>query len=1106
MYAIWAGPVQRAQALTLTTEDHDMNWLLGRSPQGETKATAAQWAVSTAIMPDGHIGIESDTGWAKVGDGVKTWAQLEYTPYSLPGRETVLDLTGVIDFQYYRMEGNWYERSPLAKHNGGKLGRYTVITLERPVADQAKISIFDSETGNKLYDGSTIGGTGLYPLKLANAERGSCLAYIPVATTNGFYIYSLIAALNDSGEVVLGSVHPQNGGFGTSSLVSTNVRTCCMGLARNPQTDPITGDPIPTFAVGYGEGFRATSIIREDGSVFNCNSTRTAPAGGATIAITEGKLLYVWENGGARYLYQLDIDTAAADFNGEAIVSDATGGYALAGEAFNIAAFSGTKGALISNEGLVITEGMNYNASVSHTASSFGSGVVHRGYRGNWGAPGESTLDGFAHDKSGRGNSLTVNGSLISTATAPGSDVHALSGFSALNYMNRAGDADFAFGTESAMIAAWINTTVTGVPQIILNIRTGTGSYIIVNVTASNTLQGIFTDTFVSDYLASTKNVCDGAWHHVVFLRNGSETQLWIDGVLDGSIADSSIDVASNDLFVGVESDTTDPFGGSIAMLHASAVVLTPDQIKRMYHYEKRLIEGEPALFGGDYYGWMLEHTVGAWGIKGASSRDEWRINHATDADMVSVGVPAVNVLPNGFSYLSGFSTADYFHSNSAALRIGTSSATAAVWLTFSTNGSYQVAFGQHGNNVARWIIQMHPSNYMQVQIQGANLISKTVTFQVTSLTGWHHVAFTLDRSDGSFKVYIDGSFWSSQDASSLDSLTNTNYTTVGQNDLVNIPEGPQTWQGNVAAPRLSVGHAASPAEIKAMYDYEKRIIVDGEDLPLEGYINEVLSASIDEKTGYVHAARKNGVSIFDGPVRVGFQPRPVSKMSADGADKIILLDDYKIVKNGDEGGILTPNVNLRDSIKELELFEKSKFNPKILNIVHSQEWAQLQRFDCRASGVSVVEFDILNSHEFAAFKLQGLDIACDGSVIFQCSSDGTTWANSNRGITHYIYNLNGVGTNNMQVHGSVTSWTIAEAAPAYPTHFEATIDNALNARTSFLSRGYVTNGSDGSNTQVGWMDVAMHPAIYPSCRRIRLTAQAGTFDTGVISLFGKRW
>ena len=40
--------------------------------------TAANWTASTAVLAQGEMGLELDTGKFKFGDGVKTWTLLGY--------------------------------------------------------------------------------------------------------------------------------------------------------------------------------------------------------------------------------------------------------------------------------------------------------------------------------------------------------------------------------------------------------------------------------------------------------------------------------------------------------------------------------------------------------------------------------------------------------------------------------------------------------------------------------------------------------------------------------------------------------------------------------------------------------------------------------------------------------------------------------------------------------------------------------------------------------------------------------------------------------------------------------------------------------------------
>lgn len=42
------------------------------------RGTASQWTASDPVLADGEMGIESDTNFFKIGDGVTSWSLLPY--------------------------------------------------------------------------------------------------------------------------------------------------------------------------------------------------------------------------------------------------------------------------------------------------------------------------------------------------------------------------------------------------------------------------------------------------------------------------------------------------------------------------------------------------------------------------------------------------------------------------------------------------------------------------------------------------------------------------------------------------------------------------------------------------------------------------------------------------------------------------------------------------------------------------------------------------------------------------------------------------------------------------------------------------------------------
>ena len=51
--------------------------------------TAANWTAADPVLAQGEMGLESDTRLFKIGDGVSTWSELDYSP--LTGVPTTID-------------------------------------------------------------------------------------------------------------------------------------------------------------------------------------------------------------------------------------------------------------------------------------------------------------------------------------------------------------------------------------------------------------------------------------------------------------------------------------------------------------------------------------------------------------------------------------------------------------------------------------------------------------------------------------------------------------------------------------------------------------------------------------------------------------------------------------------------------------------------------------------------------------------------------------------------------------------------------------------------------------------------------------------------------
>ena len=46
--------------------------------------TAANWTSANPVLAQAEVGLETDTRLFKIGDGVKTWSELDYGALSVP--------------------------------------------------------------------------------------------------------------------------------------------------------------------------------------------------------------------------------------------------------------------------------------------------------------------------------------------------------------------------------------------------------------------------------------------------------------------------------------------------------------------------------------------------------------------------------------------------------------------------------------------------------------------------------------------------------------------------------------------------------------------------------------------------------------------------------------------------------------------------------------------------------------------------------------------------------------------------------------------------------------------------------------------------------------
>jgi hypothetical protein len=207
---------------------------------------------------------------------------------------------------------------------------------------------------------------------------------------------------------------------------------------------------------------------------------------------------------------------------------------------------------------------------------------------------GESyTAGGTVLDSSGQGN----DGSLLAT---PGVPTWLATGYSggAFDFTGNGAssgqsilvphDASLNPGSDDFAIALWVRTDHEYDGDILRKGSTGTGStwYKLEhspspwNDKISLNFNTTGTDATINSKLAYD----DGQWHFVVAQRSGSQAQLWIDGVLDGTAPISGSISNTANLAIGSKDTLDDDFlDSSLDEVRIYRGALTPDEIQAMY-------------------------------------------------------------------------------------------------------------------------------------------------------------------------------------------------------------------------------------------------------------------------------------------------------------------------------------------------------------------------------------------------------------------------------------------------------------------------------------------------------------------------------------------
>ncbi|SEJ46790.1 hypothetical protein SAMN05216201_10991 [Pseudomonas linyingensis] len=206
-------------------------------------------------------------------------------------------------------------------------------------------------------------------------------------------------------------------------------------------------------------------------------------------------------------------------------------------------------------------------------------------------------------DRSVKNIGLGVKGALSRAPVATGAGLGAISGFSTANYLERPYSSDLDFGTAAFAFLVPLKEAANSADEVVFErgYYTGgaySGARIRLEVLAAGTLKATFSDGTNAITLTSSTVIDDSVWRTgLVMGFDGTNFRLVSAGGKDLAtpVARGSVGSLNNSnavLRVGLGVDGTLPLtNGALAMLRATAMWPSADQLKYIYETERKLFE-----------------------------------------------------------------------------------------------------------------------------------------------------------------------------------------------------------------------------------------------------------------------------------------------------------------------------------------------------------------------------------------------------------------------------------------------------------------------------------------------------------------------------------
>ena len=206
-----------------------------------------------------------------------------------------------------------------------------------------------------------------------------------------------------------------------------------------------------------------------------------------------------------------------------------------------------------------------------------------------------------ATDRSPNNLHLTVTGTITKTAVATGAELVAYSGFDSSNYLTRAHNGNFDFGTGDFHVIFWMKNIGRYETIYSYGNNSSTSGNLIIQTGANAAGDNDRVYLNGNNITSSSSGYKNTAWGMKAIVRRSGTVYFYLNGVqyYSSTSGGGSIGNSSNTLRIGEAGNacTAQGFGqdaldnGSIALLRAGLTAPSEAQLKKMYHDEKFLFQ-----------------------------------------------------------------------------------------------------------------------------------------------------------------------------------------------------------------------------------------------------------------------------------------------------------------------------------------------------------------------------------------------------------------------------------------------------------------------------------------------------------------------------------